>query len=290
MWLQVLNVLTAGALFYVVSLGLFFVFGVMGVINLAHGAFITVGAYAAYVVADQAWNPWLALALAPVCGLVLGVIVERVLIRFLYERPLDAILATWGLSIILIQAITLTFGREVQFTVPPISGASDVGGLQYSTYRLFMLGLAVGLAVALALVTRYTRWGLVARAVIVNRELARGLGWNTTLINMLTFGVGAAFAAFGGAVLVPLYGLDPSIGLPWLITAFLVVLVAGVSLWGLIASAVLLAGAQTLSAFYISPIVGSLVLVLVPLVVLRFLPGGLAALHGIVPTRRAHHR
>ena len=275
---QFLNVLTSGAILYVVAAGLFVIFGIMDIVNFAHGAFLLVGAYSALVVSSADWSPWLALVIAPMVGLVLGLVIEVTIVRRLYARPLDTILATWGLSIIVTQIVMLQFGRGVQYVDAPLYGAVDIGNTSYSKYRLIILGLAVLVGVCLYALKRATDWGLIARAVIVNQELARAMGIDIGRVRLVTFGLGAALAAFGGAVLVPIISVDPNLGLPWLVSAFMIVLVAGVSLAGFATAAVLLGGSQVLVSYYVSPLVGSLVIVLIAATLLRVAPFGLARL------------
>jgi branched-chain amino acid transport system permease protein len=273
---QILNVVTTAAILFVVALGLMLVFGVMNVINLAHGAFLLLGPYVALVVTQHGWNPWLYFVLAPVVGLVVGALCELVVIRRMYDRPLDTILATWGLSIVITQGIVLYFGRAVQFAGTPLRGSIEVLGVNYSSYRLLTVLMALALGVALVLVTRFTEWGLVARAVIMNEGLSRSMGINTSRVRLVTFSLGAALAAFAGAMLTPMFSVDPNMGVPFLVSAFMVVLVAGPSVVGLTLSALILGGSQTLAAFYISPVVGSLAIVVLAVVILRFLPDGFA--------------
>lgn len=155
-----LDVFTTAAILYAVSAGLLIVFGVMKIINFAHGALITVGGYAALLVTRAGLDPWFALPAAALAGALCGALMERAVLRPLYDRPLDAILATWGLAIVLGQAITLGFGREVQFVQSPMSGTIPVLGESYSSYRLALLALAAAAGGALALVLNGTRLGL----------------------------------------------------------------------------------------------------------------------------------
>ena len=180
----------------------------------------------------------------------------------LYARPLDTILATWGLNIIVVQAITLYFGREIHFAASAIERAVDVGGVTYSAYRLVLLLIAVVLGVAVWLVLQRTQIGTVARAVIMNEELAQSLGINTRLVRFATFGLGAGLAALSGALLTPLISVHPYLGVPWLINAFMLVLVAGMSLVNLAAAVLILGGAQVVVSSYGNPVLGSLTIVI----------------------------
>jgi branched-chain amino acid transport system permease protein len=192
---QLLDIVTTAAIFYVVAAGLLIVFGVMKIINFAHGAFLTIGGYAALVVTGLGFNPWLALPFAALAGLVIGALVEHFVVRPLYARPLDAILATWGLGIVIGQLITIGFGREVQFVQSPIQGATLFLGESYSRYRLLLVPAAALLAAALAAILHGTRLGLVTRAVIMNEPLARGLGINSGLVRFASFSIGSARAS-----------------------------------------------------------------------------------------------
>ena len=267
---QLLDVVTTAGMLYVVALGLLVVYGVLKIINLAHGAFLAMGAYAGVITTRAGWNPWTAPLLAFVIGVAVAAVVEWRVLRSLYARPLDTILATWGLNIIVVQAITLYFGREIHFAASAIERAVDVGGVTYSAYRLVLLLVAVVVGVAVWLVLHRTQMGIVARAVIMNEELAQSLGINTRLVRFVTFGLGAGLAALAGALLTPLISVHPYLGVPWLINAFMLVLVAGVSLAHLALAALLLGGAQVLVSSYGNPVLGSLTIVILAVVILRF--------------------
>jgi branched-chain amino acid transport system permease protein len=269
-----LDVVTTAAILYAVAAGLLIVFGVMKIINFAHGGFLTVGGYSALAVTRLGLDPWFSLAFAFVVGVVLGMVVERLVVRPLYARPLDAILATWGLGIIIGQLITLAFGREVQFVASPVSGAIDLGDTSYSLYRLLFVGIAVVLAVALGLLLNGTRLGLVTRAVIMNENLARGLGIDSELVRFATFSLGAGLAALAGALITPLSSVDPNMGVPWLVNAFMIVMVSGVSLFSLAVACLVLGGAQVLVSSWGNPILGGLTIVVLAAVVLRLRPQG----------------
>jgi branched-chain amino acid transport system permease protein len=273
---QILDIVTTAAILYAVAAGLLIVFGVMKIINFAHGGFLTVGGYSALIVTKLGWNPWLSLPMAFAIGCVFGMIIERLVVRPLYSRPLDAILATWGLGIILGQVITLAFGREVQFVESPIKGAIDLFAVSYSQYRIILVFVAIALAVIMGLVLNGTRLGLQTRAVIMNENLARGLGINSGLVRFVTFSLGAGLAALAGALITPLSSVDPNMGVPWLVNAFMLVLVSGMSLVSLAIACVVLGGAQVLVSTYGNPILGGLTIVVLAALILRFRPQGFA--------------
>lgn len=277
MGVLVLDIVTTAAILFSVATGLMIILGVMKLINFAHGAFLTIGGYAAFVATQFGWNPWLAIPFAFAIGFLLGLVVEFVIMRPLYTRPLDAILATWGLGIIIGQLITIGFGREVQFVQTPISGAIEFLGQSYSTYRLVLVLVAALIGVALTSLFYFTRFGLNARAVIMNEDLARGLGIDSTRVRLTTFALGAALASMAGALITPLISVDPNLGLPWLVNSFMLVLVSGVSIPGLMLASAILGGAQVLVSTYVSPIIGGLTIVVLAAILLRIRPRGLTS-------------
>ena len=271
-----LDILTTAAILFAVASGLMMILGVMKLINFAHGAFLTVGGYAAYLTTQAGISPWLAMPLAGLFGFFAGLIIERVIVRPLYDRPLDAILATWGLGIVIGQLITLGFGREVQFAASPLSGTMALAGIEYSSYRIAASLIALIIAGALTALLYLTRFGLNARAVIMNETLARGLGIDSQRVRALTFGLGAGLACAAGALITPLLSVDPNMGLPWLVNSFMLVLVSGVSIPSLLLASLLLGGAQVLVSTYLSPILGGLTIVVLAALILRINPKGLS--------------
>ncbi len=275
MGVLLLDIITTAAILFAVATGLMIILGVMKLINFAHGAFLTIGGYAAFVATALGWNPWLAIPFAALVGFLLGLVVELAIVRPLYTRPLDAILATWGLGIIIGQLITIGFGREVQFVQTPMTGAIEFLGQSYSTYRLVLVPLSAVIGIALTSLLYFTRFGLNARAVIMNEDLARGLGIDSTAVRLLTFGLGAALATMAGALITPLISVDPNLGLPWLVNSFMLVLVSGVSIPGLMVASLILGGAQVVVSTYVSPILGGLTIVVLAALILRIRPRGL---------------
>lgn len=275
MGVLLLDIVTTAAILFVVATGLMIIMGVMKLINFAHGAFLTIGGYTAFATTNLGWNPWLAIPFAALVGFLLGLVVERGIVRPLYSRPLDAILATWGLGIIIGQLITIGIGREVQFAQTPVTGAIDFLGQSYSTYRVALVPLSAAVGIALTSLLYFTRFGLNARAVIMNEDLARGLGIDSTMVRLLTFGLGAALAAMAGALITPLIAVEPNLGLPWLVNSFMLVLVSGVSIPGLMIASLILGGAQVVVSTYVSPILGGMTIVVLAAAILRVRPQGL---------------
>ena len=270
-----LDMITTSAILFVVASGLMIILGVMKLINFAHGAFLTVGGYTAYLTTEAGITPWLSAPAAGLLGFGAGIVVERVIVRPLYHRPLDAILATWGLGIIIGQLITIAFGREVQFAASPMTGTLSLGGVDYSAYRLTLTLVAVAVGGALTALLYLTRFGLNARAVIMNEHLARGLGIDSARVRSLTFGLGAGLACAAGALITPLLSVDPNMGLPWLVNSFMLVLVSGISVPSLAVASLILSSAQVAVSTYVSPILGGMTIVVRAAVLLRLYPRGL---------------
>ena len=271
-----LDIVTTAAILYIVALGLLIVFGVMGIISFAHGAMLTVGGYAALLVTQAGANPWLSLPAAALAGFLTGAAMERAVLRPLYRRPLDAILATWGLGIVIGQVITIVFGRQVQFAQSPLSGAAAVLGETYSQYRLLLVGVAVLLALVIALVLHGTRLGLVTRAVIANENLAQSLGVNSARVRFASFSLGSALASLAGALVVPLSSVDPNMGVPWLVGAFMLVLLSGASLVSMAVAAIVLGAAQVLVSTYLNAVLGGMTIAVLAAIILRVRPSGFA--------------
>lgn len=271
-----LDIATTAALLFIVAAGLFVIFGVLKIINFAHAAWLTIGAYTTVVTTKMGLSPWLSLPLAVLVGGLLGAATEAAIVRPLYRRSLDAILATWGLGVVIVQLITLGFGRDMQMPPALITGTVDVMGTPYSSYRLFLLVAAVVMGLAFILVLERTRLGLNAQAVIMNEMLARALGINTARVRLITFMLGSAIAAVAGVLLTPLSSVDPTMGISWLIGAFMLVMVSGTSVAALALACLCFGAAQVLVSTWISPILGSVTVAVLCAVMLRLHPKGFA--------------
>ncbi|BCH61992.1 branched-chain amino acid ABC transporter permease (plasmid) [Agrobacterium vitis] len=271
-----LDILSTAAILFIVATGLLAIFGVLKIINFAHGAWLTVGAYCTVVTNELGLNPWFALLLAFVTGAVLGALTERFIVRPLYRRPLDAILATWGLGIVIGQLITLWFGRDVHFTPALLPGTLDVLDTGYSLYRLFAVGAALAIGLGFAFLLEGTRLGLSAQAVIMNENLARALGMDTEKIRLATFMIGTGLAALAGVLLAPLTSVDPNMGVAWLTGAFMLVMVAGTSFGALAVACLVFGAAQVLVSTFLSPILGGITVAVLCAITLRIRPKGFA--------------
>jgi ABC-type branched-subunit amino acid transport system permease subunit len=222
-----LNAVNAVLILILVTLGLAVVFGLMRVINMAHGELVMLGAYTV-VALDAVGAPfWLAVAAAPVAVGALGLVIEWALIRHVYHRALDTILATWGLSILLKQAVVLGFGPASYSVAAPIEASLSLGDFTYPVYRLVLMAIAAAVIAATFWVFLRTDFGLMARATIARPETAACLGIDTRRLNQASFAVGSAVAGLAGALVAPLISVDPQLGLGYLVPAFLSILVGG---------------------------------------------------------------
>jgi branched-subunit amino acid ABC-type transport system permease component len=271
-----LDLLTTAAMLFIVTAGLMMIFGVMKIVNFAHGALLTLGGYASYVVTRLKLDPWLSWPLALVVGVVAGMLVERLIVKPLYKRPLDAILATWGLGIVIGQLIVMAFGREVQFVDAPLAGTWSVGGVDYSAYRLLLVPIAIALCLLLAGLLNGTRFGIRTRAVIMNEELASGLGIHAGRVRFITFSLGAGLGTLAGTMITPLSSVDPGMGLPWLVSAFMLVMVSGHSMPSLLLTCVVFGACQVLVSTYANPVLGGLTIAVLAAVTPRIRPKGFA--------------
>ncbi|MFH0129272.1 branched-chain amino acid ABC transporter permease [Variovorax sp. VaC1] len=271
-----LDLLTTAAMLFIVTAGLMMIFGVMKIVNFAHGALLTLGGYASYVVTQLKLDPWLSWPLALVVGVVAGMLVEWLIVKPLYKRPLDAILATWGLGIVIGQSIVMAFGREVQFVDAPLAGTWSVGGVDYSAYRLLLVPIAIALCLLLTGLLNGTRFGIRTRAVIMNEELASGLGIHAGRVRFITFSLGAGLGTLAGTMITPLSSVDPNMGLPWLVSAFMLVMVSGHSMPSLLLTCVVFGACQVLVSTYANPVLGGLTIAVLAAVTLRIRPKGFA--------------
>lgn len=259
-----------------VSAGLAVVFGMMRVINLAHGEFVMLGGYTTLACHNAGINIFFAmLVIAPIVVGLIGLIVERVVIRWLYGRMIDTMLATWGLSLLFIGLVTLIFGSSAVGIPTPIPGY-QMGSYQMGGYNLFIIAVAILLVLVMWLVLRYTRVGLIARGAMQGPEVASSLGYNPKTIYMLTFAAGAALSGLAGGVLAPLTGLLPSSGGAFIAKAFITVITGGAAvITGLLSSGVLFGAINQLVSFGSNPVLGEIAMLVLAIVLLRLMPQGI---------------
>ncbi len=272
----VLDALSFVLILVLVASGLVIVFGMMGIINLAHGELFLLGAYTVVVAQGLGVPFWLAALLAPVVVGVIGLAIEFLVIRFIVHRPLDTILATWGLSIAIKQLVVLGFGPGSHSVALPLAGAVTVGAFTYPAYRIVLMVVAAAVIAGTGFVLVRTRFGLLARAVIARPGTAASLGINTGAVNRTSFAIGAGLAGLAGALVAPLISVDPQMGLGFLVPAFLAILVGGASsMTGLLAGSGLVGGLDSFLGGWISPVLAQITVFVMAILVIRMRPGGL---------------
>lgn len=271
-----IQVLYAIASLALISLGLAIIFGMMRVINLAHGEFLMLGGYAAIVGTHLGFGLWVSmLVLAPAAVGLIGVVVERTIIRFLYGRMIDTMLATWGLSLFLIGLTTFIFGNTTVGISAPF-GALAIGRYRTSAYTLFVIAVAAVVLGGVYVVLRYTRLGLIARGTMQNANMAAALGVNPPRVYAVTFGVGAALSGLAGGVLAPVSGVFPTIGVAYIAKAFITVIGGGAAIVaGTVSAASLFGAINQLATFATTPVFGEVALLGAAIVLIRLLPQGI---------------
>ncbi len=262
-----------------ISFGLALTFGMMRVINLAHGEFLTLGGYAAIHAVHAGINPWIAmLVFAPLAVAAWSLIVERLVIRWLYGRIVDTMLATWGLSLAMVGGFSMIFGNTTTgFSVG--ASALTLGAYQVNGYSIFVVAITVAVAVLAFLALFGTVAGRIARAAIQNPEMTQAFGYPTGRIYMLTFVAGGALAGLAGGVLAPVVGITPASGGAWIAKAFITVISGGAApVLGTIASSGFLGFISQGVTLLSTPSLGDIALLVAALILLRILPTGISSL------------
>lgn len=262
-------------IFILISLGLAIIFGMMGVINLAQGEFIMLGAYFCLFATQVGMPFWMAVIAASLGVGIFGIIVERVLIQFLYGRIMDTLLATWGLSLFMVGLVTTVFGPQ-ETGVQVELGLIQVGDFSISQYNLVLIFLAFLMLALAGCLWRFTKFGLIVRATMQNPNMSAALGVNTKKYYMLTFGLGSALTGFAGAVLAPIVGNQPTMGEFYVSKAFITVIAGGeLPLLGTMLASTLFGATDGIISFFSTQVVGEIVVLLVAIVLLRVLPKGI---------------
>jgi urea transport system permease protein len=287
--------LSLGSVLLLAAIGLAITFGVMGVINMAHGEMVMIGAYVTFVIQElarttfAAWPDLLEYSLViavpaafVIAGLI-GILIERGIIRFLYGRPLETLLATWGLSLILQQAVRTAFGPTNREVSNPswMSGAFEVGHITITYNRLWIICFTIAVFVALLAMLRLTRLGLEMRAVTQNRAMAASMGIRTGRIDALTFGLGSGIAGIAGVALSQIDNVSPNLGQGYIIDSFMVVVFGGVgNLWGTLVGALTLGIANKFLEPVAGAVLGKIAILVLIILFIQKRPRGLFALKG----------
>ena len=274
--LLAIQVLYAIASLALMSVGLAIIFGMMKVINLAHGEFLMLGGYAAIEANRLGLSIWIAmLIVAPIVVGAIGIIVERTIIRWLYGRMVDTMLATWGLSLFLVGLTTAVFGNTTVGLSAPL-GSFEIGQYRTSTYTLFVIGVAIVALGGVLAVLRFTRLGLIARGTMQNANMAAALGVNPSRVYSITFGAGAALTGLAGAVIAPVSGVFPTIGAAYVAKSFITVIGGGVSIvTGTTMASTLFGAVNQIATYVTTPVFGEVALLAAAIVLIRMLPQGI---------------
>jgi urea transport system permease protein len=284
--------ISLGSVLLLAAIGLAVTFGVMGVINMAHGEMVMLGAYTTFVVQEAIrssapglfdYSLAIAIPLAFVVAGAVGMVIERGVIQFLYGRPLETLLATWGVSLILQQAVRTIFGSSNREVGTPsfMSGVVELGGLAITLNRLYIIVFAGLVLMALLALLRYTTLGLHMRAVTQNRSMASSMAINTGRIDALTFGLGSGIAGLAGVALSQIDNVSPNLGQGYIIDSFLVVVFGGVgNLWGTLVGALTLGVANKFLEPVAGAVLGKIALLVAVILFIQKRPRGLFALKG----------
>jgi urea transport system permease protein len=272
--------LSIASIWLIAAIGLTIIYGTVGVINMAHGEFIMLGAYTSYALQSSLGLPFLlCLPASFIVVALVGLVIERGLIRYLYNRPLDTLLATWGVSLVLMQGVRLIFGSDPKYiAVPEIFQSNvEVGFASLSVFRLVVLAITALIVAATAWLFYRTRFGMQVRAVMQNKEMAASFGINADRVYMTTFAIGAGLAGVAGSLFGVLAIVLPTMGTAYVVQAFLVVVVGGGTLMGSVAAAGLTGELQSVFAFMTNDTFARFLLYVLIVVFLRFRPRGLFA-------------
>ncbi len=294
-WSSVQNAwygLSLGSVLLLAAIGLAITFGVMGVINMAHGEMVMLGAYTTFVVQDIIRSSYpglfdysllIAVPLAFIVAGAIGVLIERCIIRFLYGRPLETLLATWGLSLVLQQAVRTAFGPTNREVGNPswMSGAFELGQITITYNRLWILCFTIAVFAILLVMLRYTSLGLEMRAVTQNRRMAASMGIATSRVDALTFGLGSGIAGIAGVALSQIDNVSPNLGQSYIIDSFMVVVFGGVgNLWGTLVGAFTLGIANKFLEPVAGAVLGKIAILVLIILFIQKRPRGLFALRG----------
>jgi urea transport system permease protein len=276
---QFLSGFSVVAILVIAALGLAIIFGVAGVINMAHGELIMVGAYTAAIVGKLGGNTFIAIPVAFVVVGLLGLIIERGIVQWIYDRPLETLLATWGVGIILQVVVKLIFGPELYYVGAPKileGGFRMIGRLPFPWYRLFLIIMAVLLLLLVFYVIFKTSLGLKVRAVRRNRTISGCLGIDTARVDMTIFAFGCGLAGIAGAVLAPIKSVSTTMGFPYAVDSYMVLVLGGVgSLWGVLTGGALIGESETVLSFIFNNVIGRLLVFVFIVVIIRIVPRGI---------------
>ncbi|EXX86400.1 ABC transporter permease [Paenibacillus darwinianus] len=274
---QVADGISVAGILVIIALGLGITFGVMKIINMAHGELIMIGAYVTYLVCTEGKMPFvLGMIVSFLVTALVGLLLERFVLRRLYGRPLETLLATFGISLFLQQLIRMLFGPDGKSVVSPFQGVLMIGEVAAPYFRLFIVAIAIVMVLTTAYVMHKTKFGIQLRSVSQNRDMCECLGINTSKVDAYTFGFGAGLAGLAGSILAPIKSVSPTMGLDYLIDSFMVVVLGGVgSLMGTLFGSAAMGESNQLLTTFMGETGAKIVVFLLIILVIRFKPEGL---------------
>lgn len=276
---QMITGLSLGVAVVLVALGLTIIFGLLDVINMAHGEFYAIGAYAALALGAVGINFWLLLLIVPLLMIPLGYLTERGLIQRVFNKPdrhVTTLLLTFGLALVLEDVLKVAFGPNTQRPSTPIPGAIEMFGIMMPNYRLFLILFGIAIIAAVIVIVNRTALGAMVRAAAFDRNMAASLGVPVTRVYAGTFAFGVALAGLAGVLLAPVFSVFPTMGRDFIFMAFTVVIVGGMgSIIGTVVAGLLLAQVQVLSSLVVSPVWSDPIVFSIMVLVLVFRPQGL---------------
>jgi len=281
---QLLHGLVFGAALGLLALGLTVIFGLLGVMNFAHGELYMLGAYAGIAVIGWTHSFWVALVAAPLIVGVLGAITEAATLRPLYRRePLYGLILTFGLALVFREGVRQIFGGDMRRILPPFTGSTPILGMTYPDYRLFLLAASSALLLAIWLFFTRTRAGIIVRAAVQDAEMLDGLGVDVRRVFTLTFAGSAALAALAGLLLAPVFTVYPQMGVEMILLAFIVVILGGMgSMGGSVVAAVVIGLAQSLFSLWMNPQRVAIAIFGIMIIVLIVRPRGFFGREGVL--------
>lgn len=276
---QVANGMNSASLLLISALGLVIIFGLMNVINMAHGELIMIGAYTTYYTNTVLHLPFcLSMILAFMVSAAVGILIEVIVIKKLYSKPTETLLATFALSIIIVQVVQIIFSPEIKYVAMPVSGITKIGPISIPNYNVFVILGAIIIFIITGLLFKKTKFGKTMRAVTQNREMVECLGIATAKVDTWTFAYGAGLAGLAGAIMAPINSVSPTMGSSYLTDSFITVVVGGVqSVIGTALGSGIVGESRTILAGYSNEVIAKIVVFLLIIVIIRFKPEGLFA-------------
>ncbi len=272
----VLNGIVWGLIMALIALGLNMIFGLLHIINMAHGALYMLGAVVAWYLIEYIGSFWIALIIAPLCVGFIGLIIERGLIRTIEDKPITTIICTFGIMLVIQHLVLIIFGGSPRRISPPIAYRFTIFDLQYPSIRIVIALISIAMMIGLWIFLRKTKYGLWMRAVVQDREMAVGLGIPVNKVYMWTFVLGSALAAFSGILAAPIVSVEFMMGREVLILAFIIVIVGGMgNLEGSVLAAIMISLIQGVGALFVPPSIATVFALAFMIIVLLLRPQGL---------------